>query len=232
MAYYPNGSLADANIVNEERLISSFGQIIDCLSYLHPKGIVHRDLKPENFLVELKPFYKVVLADFGMANIATDDAWLGTFCGTYKYAAPEVFPFSTGGYGPKVDIWSLAVIALEWLHGIPMPEAVPTPRRQGLSVPADKWSVWVNDWVARLLTHLDDQEPGQMFDILYCMLDTEDAKRPDASACLRLGFRNGLFIRRPIDGLVVYSGDLEDIDPSTEQQSEGTKTPNKTLSPR
>lgn len=87
MDYYPAGNITDSNIFNEELYISAMGQILDGLSHLHAKEIAHRDLKSENFLVEMRPFFKVVITDFGFAKVAPNATWLKTFCGTLKYLA-------------------------------------------------------------------------------------------------------------------------------------------------
>ncbi|KAF2817572.1 kinase-like protein, partial [Mytilinidion resinicola] len=112
MEYYPDGNMVDALVVDDERRISAAGQILDGLSHLHAKGLAHRDLKPENFLVKLRPF-QVVITDFGLSKVVPDTTLLKTFCGTLKYAAPEVFPGLSDGHGPEVDVWSLGVIIFE-----------------------------------------------------------------------------------------------------------------------
>lgn len=209
MAYYPLGSMVDAGVFDEARFITSFGQILDCLGHLHRMGIVHRDLKPENFLVEFEPVYKVVLGDFGMAKVATDDAWLNTFCGTLKYASPEVFPFNTEGHGPPADVWSLGVIVLEWIHGIPTPPDYPTARARGQNIPSQTWRRWVEVWVDKLIQALKDEDDGQVVQILSRMLQPDDRKRWHAMDCLELGLRNGLFKRRVFDGLIACAADPE-----------------------
>ncbi len=130
MAYYPNGNIVNAGVVDDDRRVSSFGQVLDGLAHLHANGVVHRDLKPQNFLVEMKPFFEVLIFDFGLANVVTDITWVTTFCGSLKYAAPEVFPFNRDGHGPLVDVWSLGVIVLEWIYGIPTPPDAPTPKKK------------------------------------------------------------------------------------------------------
>ena len=74
---------------------------------------MHRDLKPENFLIEFEPYFKIVITDFGLANVVIDNAWLKTFCGSLKYAAPEVFPGFSQGHGLLADVWSMGVIGIE-----------------------------------------------------------------------------------------------------------------------
>lgn len=151
MTYYPDGNIVDAGIVDEVRRVTSFGQVLEGLAHLHANGVVHRDLKSENFLVEMKPFFKVLIADFGLANVVTDTTWLTTFCGSLKYVAPEVFPFHQTGHGPPVDVWSLGVIALEWIYGTLTPPAAPMPKKEGEHVAPKVWRQWVKTWTKNIL---------------------------------------------------------------------------------
>jgi serine/threonine protein kinase len=231
MAYYPDGNLVDAGVVDDERCISALGQILDGLSHLHAKGVVHRDLKPENLLVEKKPFFKVVITDFGLAKVATNTTLLTTFCGTLKYLAPEVFPGLSDGHGPLVDVWSLGVIVLEWIYGIPTPPTIPTPKKNEAKVPPKKWYLWIETWSQRLLDKLDDQDDGQVVEILLRMIEVEVRKRWHANRCLAQGFKNGLFKRRVTDDLVVCAKDPDDHGLSIEG-NDGTRTPTAASSPQ
>ncbi|KAK0950660.1 hypothetical protein LTS01_025525 [Friedmanniomyces endolithicus] len=127
MRYYPLGNIVNASTHQDEH-VTAWGQILDGLSHLHAKGVIHRDLKPENILVERDPLLKVVIADFAMAKVATSDVLLRTFCGTLKYAAPEVFPGMSRGHGPLVDVWSLGVMVYEWLYSVVNPPDLPQRR--------------------------------------------------------------------------------------------------------
>ena len=224
MAYYPDGNMVDALVVDDERRISATGQILDGLSHLHAKGLAHRDLKPENFLVKLKPF-RVVITDFGLSNIVPDATLLKTFCGTLKYAAPEVFPGLSDGHGPKVDVWSLGVIALEWIYGLPMLPSSPQVRRKQKTITTSQCYDWVADWTSLLLKQLKDEEEGQLIEILFRMIEVNSRKRWTTNKCLALGFENGLFKRRKVDGLVVRMGDSYDPIVPAEEDNEGTQTP-------
>jgi len=87
------------------------------LVYLHQMNIAHRDVKPENLLV---CYYKsgrriIKLADFGLATIVEEP--LFTICGTPTYVAPEIV--IQNGYGVKVDVWAVGVIAYILLCGFP-----------------------------------------------------------------------------------------------------------------
>ncbi|KAL2276395.1 hypothetical protein FJTKL_00932 [Diaporthe vaccinii] len=177
MPYYRSGSMAQAGIVAEEKFVTAFGQILDCLAYLHARNIIHRDLKPENILFEPAPYFKVVVSDFGLSKAIEGLGRLQTFCGTLKYAAPEIFP-GTRGFGALADIWSVAVMELEWLHGIPVPPPVPLPK-QGETLVPDQLSV---KWMTKLRDYLNEEDSGQAVDkrrnvdgLVMCTNDKEGA---------------------------------------------------------
>lgn len=222
MRYYPLGNIVNASTHQDEH-VTAWGQILDGLSHLHAKGVVHRDLKPENILVERDPLFKVVIADFGMAKVATGDALLRTFCGTLKYGAPEVFPGMSRGHGPLVDVWSLGVMVYEWLYSVVNPPDL--PRRRGETEEVS-WFAWLDLWVDMLLTKLEDEDDDRAIRILSCMIETKVPSRWPASRCLTQGFDSGLFERRRADGLVIYAGERHDSELSVRvQQDTGARTP-------
>ena len=94
----------DANIAYEVTYIGAFGQLLDGLNHIYANAVVHRDLKHKCILVEKKPFFKVIITDFGLAKVALDNTLQTTLCGTHKYVAPEVFPGISYGYGTLADI--------------------------------------------------------------------------------------------------------------------------------
>ncbi|KAK0970908.1 hypothetical protein LTR54_017890 [Friedmanniomyces endolithicus] len=215
MRYYPLGNIVNA-CTHQDEHVTAWGQILDGLSHLHAKGVVQRDLKPENILVERDPLFKVVIADFGMAKIATGDALLRTFCGTLKYAAPEVFPGMSRGHGPLVDVWSLGVMVYEWLYSVVDPPDPPQRRGETEEV---SWFAWFDLWVDLLLTKLEDEDDDRAILILNCIIETKVPSRWPASRCLMQGFDSGLFERRRVDGLIVYAGERHD------SQDTGARTP-------
>ena len=222
MAYYEAGNMANACLDGDEDYVSAFGQILDGLTHLHAKGVVHRDLKPENFLVERKPF-KVIITDFGLSQVVSKDMLLTTFCGTQKYIAPEVSPMGDG-HGTPADIWSLAVIAMEWMYDLP---ALPTCFPQGVEpkrVPAYEWDRWVRLWSNALLKRLLWMD-GIAVDILLNMIRVKSWQRWNARQCLKRGFKVGLFKRRAVDGLIISSRDADEIVPQTHERDDGDKTP-------
>jgi aurora kinase len=90
-------------------------QMASALKYLHKKNVIHRDIKPENILVGIHGEIKI--SDFGW-SVHTPGDRRKTFCGTLDYLPPEMI--KGGGdnwYNEKVDLWSLGVLAYEFLVG-------------------------------------------------------------------------------------------------------------------
>jgi serine/threonine-protein kinase len=98
----------------------------------HTAGIVHRDLKPDNvFLVDDDGDVFVKVLDFGLARALEGSSVLAPLTaegavvlGSVHYASPEQIRGEP--VHPRVDLWSLAVIAFECLTGFP-PFDGPTP---------------------------------------------------------------------------------------------------------
>jgi aurora kinase len=92
-------------------------QMAAALKYLHKKHVMHRDIKPENILVGLHGELKI--ADFGWSVHAPNNR-RNTMCGTLDYLPPEMLTRGGGKdnfYSEKVDLWSLGVLAYEFLVG-------------------------------------------------------------------------------------------------------------------
>jgi serine/threonine protein kinase len=211
MPYYSLGNLQDLPDVSEEQYVSAFRQILLGLRHLHGRGVAHRDLKPANFLVEA-PF-TIVIADFGFSKVATDRL-LTTFCGTHKYAAPEVY--SDNGYKPLVDIWSTGVIVLELIYELPdelpdelsdeLPDELPALPEMGKTELQKLNKCWSERLVKRVRDLNEDND--QVIDILLHMLKIKPEERFTADQCLERGCDNGLFRKRH-DGHIVGADDTE-----------------------
>lgn len=89
-------------------------QMASALAYLHSKHIIHRDIKPENILLGIDGNIKI--ADFGW-SVHAPSSRRTTMCGTLDYLPPEMVEAKDHDY--KVDIWSLGVLAYEFLVGNP-----------------------------------------------------------------------------------------------------------------
>ncbi|XP_076048214.1 serine/threonine-protein kinase grp-like [Oratosquilla oratoria] len=91
-----------------------FKQLVSGVKYMHAKCVVHRDLKPSNLLLDDDNVLKI--ADFGFsARIESQDTYLSVVCGTWAYAAPEIF--KRRYKGEPTDMWSCGVILVKMLSG-------------------------------------------------------------------------------------------------------------------
>ncbi|KAF4505397.1 hypothetical protein G6O67_007353 [Ophiocordyceps sinensis] len=129
-------------------------QMASALRYLHRKHVIHRDIKPENILVGIHG--EVKISDFGWSVHAPNNR-RKTMCGTLDYLPPEMIkPGSSDNYyNEKVDLWSLGVLAYEFLVGEAPFEDTPvmTQRRiarADMSIPSFV-SIEASDLIKRLL---------------------------------------------------------------------------------
>lgn len=110
-------SVPDEDFWGVEPLVRWVIHMVQAVKQLHAVGIVHRDLKPANILLKRGPGQSApvpLFLDFNSAA-ASGDPESGS--GTLRYLPPEVNSGRRQVPSPEDDLWAIAMIAWELIHG-------------------------------------------------------------------------------------------------------------------
>lgn len=145
-------------------------EVLGALEAAHAAGILHRDVKPDNVL--LGPYDRVVLTDFGIAQIEgeTNLTDTGGFVGSPEYIAPERVLGQRPG--PSSDLWSLGVVLYAATEGV-------SPFRRS-NTPATLQSVLNSTPAAPASAR------GPLAEAINGLLDKDPSRRPGADRVRRL----------------------------------------------
>ncbi|KAM7022171.1 serine/threonine-protein kinase PAK 3-like isoform 2-T2 [Acridotheres tristis] len=177
MEYMDGGTLQD--VVRQTRMAEGemaavSWECLQGLDFLHSNRVIHRDVKSSNILLGMAGSVK--LADFGLcAQLSPEQDQCSSMVGTAHWMAPEVVTRSP--YGPKVDIWSFGIVAIEMVEGEP-----PYFKETGAMARAR----------IRQNGTPQLQEPRRLSallrDFLECSLDSDDERRFSAQELLQHPF--------------------------------------------
>ncbi len=127
MEHLPNGTVWDQFLHHGLAAPRACGLVLATLAgvhHAHDRSIMHRDIKPENLIFTHD--WQLKVTDFGIAQVLTGDATMGTMegaiVGTPAYMSPE--QAEGRSCGPPADVYASGAMLYEMLTGsLPFPNA-------------------------------------------------------------------------------------------------------------
>lgn len=153
-----NKEIVSGKTLNSEQVINLLLEILEILVFIHSRGIVHRNLKPAN-IIRRESDSKLVLTDFGAPQEAVSNV----------VASSEYMPIEQihNNPQPNSDIYTLGIIAIEALTGLPAREITNQKNQKNADVEKIIWyprSYKINPKLAKIIdkmVHLNYQNRYQ-----------------------------------------------------------------------
>ena len=179
--FIPGQTLAEELIPgqrwSESQVLQLLQGVLEILEFVHSQGVIHRDIKPDN-IIRRACDQKLVLVDFGavkqlrlpMVSVGAPPT------ATVAIGTPGYMPTEQGQGKPRPnsDIYSLGIIAIQALTGVPAVELQEDPNTGELL-----WEhlAQVNDRLAAVLTkmvhyHFKDRYQSVTEALQACRLNT------------------------------------------------------------
>ncbi|MBK1990048.1 serine/threonine protein kinase [Sphaerospermopsis aphanizomenoides BCCUSP55] len=107
---------------SETQVMQMLLEVLGILEFVHQQGVIHRDIKPDN-IIRRSSDYKLVLVDFGaVKQLRSPLVTVGAqTTATVAIGTPGYMPTEQGQGKPRPnsDIYSLGIIAIQALTGVP-----------------------------------------------------------------------------------------------------------------
>lgn len=157
--------------------------VLDGLDYAHTRhGIIHRDIKPPNIFLHrtATDTTQAKLVDFGIAHVrAQQHRHTGKhFLGTPRYGSPEQMLGETPT--PQTDLYAVGLVLYECLTG-----KSPFAHLTDLGALAH---AHINV-KPRALREIMSGVPGDLDEMVACLLAKEPARRPESAAAAAVALR-------------------------------------------